>query len=70
MNPVLDARNVPRYYVEFVLYHEMLHAWMHKAGREEDRGNGKGRRLVHTPEFNRRERMFRDYARAAAWEGG
>jgi hypothetical protein len=58
INPVLDSRRVPRYYVEFVIYHEMLHADIVREG---------GR--VHTPEFRQREREFRDYARAIAWEG-
>jgi hypothetical protein len=57
INPALDRRGVPRYFVAFVLYHEMLHVRM---------GVCKGR--VHTAEFRRRERMFRDYARAMAWE--
>lgn len=57
INPALDRRRVPRYFVAFVLYHEMLHAEM---------GVRKGR--VHTAEFRRRERMFRDYGRAMAWE--
>ena len=35
INPVLDARRVPRYYVEFVLYHEMLHAALFMEAREE-----------------------------------
>jgi predicted SprT family Zn-dependent metalloprotease len=58
INPVLDSGKVPRYYVEFVLYHEMLHA---------DVGMEKGR--VHSREFRRRERLFRHYERAIAFEG-
>jgi hypothetical protein len=61
ISPVLDRRTVPRYFVEFIVYHEMLHA---------DMGVkiSNGRRLVHTGEFRLRERLFRDYERALAWE--
>lgn len=63
INPVLDRRSVPRYIVEFIVYHEMLHADMGVEERE-------GRRCVHTKEFRRRERLFRHYERATAWEKG
>ena len=61
INPVLDRKRVPSYFIEFIIYHEMLHADM----GVEDR---MGRRSVHTPEFRRRERMFRRYSDALAWE--
>jgi hypothetical protein len=61
INPVLDKRSVPSYFIEFILYHEMLHADM---GCEE---NG-GRRSIHSAEFRRRERLFREYGRALLWE--
>ena len=57
---LLDDPNVPRYVVEAVVYHEMLHADM----PPEVRG---GRRLFHTPEFRRRERLFRSLWRAERW---
>jgi SprT-like family protein len=63
INPLLDKRNVPRYYVAFVIYHEMLHADMGIA-REGDR------RRVHSREFRRREKLFKHYDRAIAWEHG
>ncbi|MBI5103206.1 MAG: hypothetical protein HZB33_15430 [Nitrospirae bacterium] len=61
INPILDRKNVPRYYLEFIIYHEMLHA---------DLGVRKknGRREVHSREFKRRERLFRDYDKALLWE--
>lgn len=61
INPVLDSVKVPSYFIEFIVYHEMLHAHMgvHKKN---------GRRYVHSKEFRERERMFRDYERAMAWE--
>jgi len=61
INPVLDRKTVPRYYVAFVVYHEMLHAAMGMTLM------GK-RRSVHSREFRTRERLFRDYERAMAWE--
>jgi predicted metallopeptidase len=57
---VLDDPGVPRYVVEAVVYHEMLHADM----PPEVRG---GRRLFHTPEFRRRERLYRNLWRAERW---
>ncbi|HUI45471.1 MAG TPA: SprT-like domain-containing protein [Nitrospirota bacterium] len=63
INPVLDKKTVPRYYVAFVVYHEMLHAAVGFA-RE---GN---KRSVHSREFRRRERLFKDWERAIAWERG
>lgn len=61
INPVLDRKNVPQYYLEFIVYHEMLHA---------DMGVGKknGRREVHSREFRRRERLFRHFEKALLWE--
>ena len=64
INPVLDRKKVPSYYVRFVVYHEMLHA---------DMGVGKGingRRRIHPPLFKKRESLFRDFERATAFEKG
>jgi hypothetical protein len=61
INPLLDSRRVPRYFMEFLVYHEMLHADM---GIEKN----PGRRSVHSKEFKSREKMFKDYARAIGWE--
>jgi hypothetical protein len=61
INPVLDKKNVPRYFIRYVVYHEMLHSTL--------RGERKnGRRSVHPPAFRKRERLFKDYARAISWE--
>jgi len=62
INPWLDQRFVPTWFLEYVLYHEMLHAIV------PDQMNQSGRRCVHTDEFNRREREFRFYKRARRWE--
>jgi predicted SprT family Zn-dependent metalloprotease len=61
INPVLDKRQVPRYFIAFVVYHEMLHA--HLGVPEVN-----GRRQVHSREFKRRERLFTDYEQAVTWE--
>ncbi len=61
INPVLDKKNVPRYFIRYVVYHEMLHSI--------SRGERKnGRRSVHPPAFRKRERLFRDYTKAVSWE--
>jgi hypothetical protein len=48
-------------FVAFVLYHEMLHHMM-----PVERGGG--RRELHPLEFREREREFRAFDRAVAWE--
>ncbi len=56
----LDRADVPRYVVEAVVYHEMLHAAVPPVVEN-------GRRRIHTPEFRRRERLFRRHDRAERW---
>ncbi len=63
INPLLDKKGVPSYFVKFIIYHEMLHA-------DIGVGTKSGRRQVHTPEFRRREKLFENYAEALAWEKG
>ena len=61
INTKLDTKKVPHYYMEFLVYHEMLHA---------DIGikNEGGRRIVHSGEFKKREKEFRHYKKAVEWE--
>ncbi len=61
INPILDKKGVPRYYIAFVIYHEMLHAAIGIAPEGD-------RRSVHSREFRRREKLFKYYERAIAWE--
>lgn len=61
INPILDTKNVPRYFLEYIVYHEMLHADL---GIED---NG-GRHSYHSREFKRREKFFKHYERSLAWE--
>lgn len=53
----LDSPAVPRYVLRYVLFHEMLHAYL-----GEEIHNGK--RLVHHRRFQEAEREFPDYRRA------
>lgn len=62
IHPALDRAEVPAYFVELVVFHEMLHqAVPHH--RDET-----GRRCIHSPEFRARERQFHDFERARSWE--
>lgn len=61
IHPYLDQRFVPRYFIRYIVFHEMLHAYL---GVEE---GPSGRRRVHTSEFKRMERAYADYGRAVAW---
>ncbi len=56
----LDSADVPGFVVESVVYHEMLHADLPVEVRN-------GRRRLHTPEFRRRERLFRRFSEAESW---
>jgi len=62
IHPALDDTRVPRYFVEMVVFHEMLHQ-IHPPAVD-----GAGRRVVHGPEFRAAERRFPGYLRARAWE--
>ena len=62
INPRLDQRFVPLWFLKYVLYHEMLHSVV------PDELDASGRRRVHTEEFNRREREYPGYRRARRWE--
>ncbi len=61
IHPTLDRPEVPEFYVAAVVFHEMLHQAV--PAREVN-----GRRIVHGPEFRRRERGYPDHGRARAWE--
>ncbi len=62
IHPALDRPEVPRYFVELVVYHEMLHQAV-----PQQRGDD-GRRCIHSEEFREREREFIDFDRARNWE--
>lgn len=56
----LDERKVPKYVVEFVLFHEMLHIFHPTENRN-------GRRYSHTPQFRRDEKKFAFFVEAETW---
>jgi hypothetical protein len=60
MSRTLDDARTPPYVVEFILYHEMLHAAMPGELRD-------GRRRHHTPAFRAAEARFPRMKEAVAW---
>ncbi len=77
IHPVLDRPWVPRYFVAFIVFHELLHHVM-PTGRLERTPRARtaahelpppgSRRALHSAAFRERERTFRYYERALAWE--
>lgn len=61
VHPVLDQEMVPDYFLDWIVFHEMLHG-KHAIRRV------RGRRCFHPPELLREERQFPDYGRARVWE--
>ncbi len=61
IHPVMDAADVPRFFIAWIIYHEMLH-------EVHDMPVVDGRRVYHTPEFRRAEARFEHYAEAVLWE--
>jgi hypothetical protein len=57
---VFDRRNTPRYAIEYLMYHEMLHLKHPVKARN-------GRRCVHSREFQADERLFPELERAKAF---
>ncbi|MCG6553805.1 MAG: SprT-like domain-containing protein [Candidatus Magnetominusculus sp. LBB02] len=57
IHPALDKPAVPRFFIEYIVYHEMLHAAIGIRVKN-------GRRTIHGRDFKLRERLFRDYGRA------
>ncbi|MGB5348221.1 MAG: hypothetical protein WBN10_01390 [Polyangiales bacterium] len=61
IHPVLDQAWVPRFFVEAVVFHEMLHHDMPAVVQN-------GRRHYHTRAFRKRERSFEHHSAAQIWE--
>lgn len=61
IHPAIDQQFVPLYFIESIVYHEMLHKIVGAKIVN-------GRRMVHTSEFKKLERRFKDYERAREWE--
>jgi len=62
VHPALDVDWVPRCFVEYIVYHELLHA------HQEEKRDASGRRVLHDALFRRQERRFVRYEQARAWE--
>jgi hypothetical protein len=62
VHPVLDRPGVPRFFLESVVHHEMLH---HQMGGVPDRA---GRTVYHTRAFREAEARFPRHHDALAWE--
>jgi len=62
IHPVLDRRDVPLYFLESVVYHEMLH---HHLGGVPD---GAGRTVYHSRAFRQAEVLYPWHRQALAWE--
>jgi hypothetical protein len=63
LHPVMDQHAVPRWFIRYVLFHELLHA----AIPSERSANG-GKYIHHGLRFTTREKDYVDYGRALAWE--
>jgi hypothetical protein len=62
IHPVLDRREVPTYFLESVVYHEMLH---HHLGGIPDKA---GRTVYHSRAFREQEARYPFHTQALAWE--
>jgi hypothetical protein len=62
IHPVLDRRDVPSYFLESVVHHEMLH---HHLGGVADRS---GRTVYHTRTFRAAEARYPWHRQALTWE--
>lgn len=63
IHPILDQAAVPAFFIESVIYHELLHAFLDK---EVPHHRGCG----HSSLFRELEQKFVDYERAREWEAG
>lgn len=61
VHPALDRPEVPAFFVEFIVFHEMLHQLFPSPSRV-------GRRVHHPRAFRDREKAFPLYASALRWE--
>ena len=61
VNSLLDDADVPKFYLEYIVFHEILHD-IYPIRRQG------GRWVLHCREFRRRERSFPLYEEACRWE--
>lgn len=62
IHPLLDRSFIPKWFVEYVVYHEMCHAVV------PDRYTPSGKRIIHHEGFFEMERKFHWFKRAKRWE--
>lgn len=62
IHPMLDHPNVPRYFLDFVLYHELTHAAV------PSRISPSGKMQHHGEDFRQREEDFPQFTLAKLWE--
>ena len=63
IHPVLDTELTPRFYLEAVMHHEMVHEYLDKVEM-----CGKEEALTHSRRFRELDRKFKYHALANAWE--
>ncbi len=61
VNPALDKQVVPEYFMEYIIFHEMLHKVVPPTI------SPAGRLCFHTKAFRQREREFKDFKKAVCW---
>ena len=61
IHPMLDHPHVPAFFVDFIIYHEMIHIVLPSTV-------GAGRMVHHPPDFRAIEARFPHFALAKAWE--
>lgn len=61
INSLLDSRTIPEYFIEYVIYHEMLHFVCPTFVDE------KGQKHIHSKAFKERERKYKNYEIAQYW---
>jgi hypothetical protein len=62
VNPALDKQIVPMYFMEYIVFHEMLHKVIPPTITQS------GRLYFHTKAFRQREREFKDFKKAVSWQ--
>ena len=60
INPLLDQRWIPKFFVEYIVYHEMCHAFL--------AFDLFGREGIHTPRFRELEKIYPRFDDALDWE--
>jgi predicted metal-dependent hydrolase len=69
VHPVLDQAAVPRSFVRYVLFHELLHAVIDReVGPRPEGGSRRRRRPHHGRRFREREQRYAGFARAMEWQ--